>query len=71
MNDRLLLAALKAACDCYERDTHPTDWNNRRRIPHHCDCPMYAVELPNAIDTPTAYADALARQKELLNGYRN
>lgn len=43
----LAMAALRAACRCNEPEVNPpTDWQTKARIPHHCDCPMYAVELP-------------------------
>lgn len=62
----LALAALRAMCDCNENP--PANWNEgHARIPHHCDCPLYTIELPDEKESPSAYADAIKRRKELLD----
>lgn len=62
----MLLEILKASCDCYSPDkTPPSDWTTGAPIPHHCDCPLYAIELPDAQDAPAARADAIAARDRL------
>jgi hypothetical protein len=64
---RLAMAALRAACDCDKRENPPCNWNEgHARIPHHCDCPMYPIELPDEEESPSAHADATKKRKELL-----
>jgi hypothetical protein len=63
----LLRAVVRAACTCTSPDVNPpTDWKSKARIPHHCDCPLYPIELPDAATAPTAFEDALERRRVLL-----
>jgi hypothetical protein len=58
----LLREALRTRCKCYDPDVNqPTDWGAVAgvRIPHHCDCPLYPIELPDRLLAATAYADAV------------
>ena len=59
-NERLL-AALRRKCRCGD-DSVPTAWagpEKGQRIPHHCDCVLYGIELPDPVRTPIAFADAV------------
>jgi hypothetical protein len=63
----LLVEALRLRCHCYDPDvTPPTDWHSGARIPHHVDCVLYPIELPDAGLAPSAYADATAHREKLL-----
>jgi hypothetical protein len=63
----LALAAMRSVCPCDGFDRNPpTDWRTGVRIPHHCDCPLYAIELPDATAAPAAHADAVKVRAELL-----
>lgn len=59
------IAALRRACECGDRNP-PTDWRSKARIPHHTDCPMFAIELPDASAAPAAHAAAVELRSELL-----
>lgn len=67
---RIAMAALHDACVCDEPLVRnpPTDWKSKARIPHHTDCPLYAIELPDPGVAPMAYADAVAARGKLLRG---
>lgn len=57
----MVMAVLRRWCDCETYEEPPTSWGPEGpvRIPHHCDCPLYPFELPDADAAPTAHADAL------------
>lgn len=66
----LLMEALRQVCICEDPDTTPpTSWCDgpeHPRIPHHCDCPLYVIELPPVETAPNARTDALACRERLL-----
>lgn len=65
--DRLMRNALRQHCQCSDPDTTPpTDWTTTARIPHHCDCVLYPIELPHPNNAPAAYVDALDKRRALL-----
>ncbi len=62
----LLEEALRQSCNCDDiAVTPPTDWGSKAPIPHHCDCPLFAFDLPDPVMAPTAHAEAVARIAEL------
>ena len=64
-----LREALRVTCRCNDPGHNPaTDWGavGDVRIPHHCDCPLYPIELPDRLLAATAYADAI-RVRDGLN----
>lgn len=69
-NVTLLTEALRRVCRCEDPDTTPpTSWCDgptRPRIPHHCDCPLYVIELPSPKSAPNARMDAQAKRRRLL-----
>lgn len=65
--DRLMRNALREHCRCSDPDVDPpTDWTTTARIPHHCDCVLYPIELPHPNNAPAAYVDALDKRRALL-----
>lgn len=69
LENGLLRTVLRSACRCHEPDVNPpTDWKTRARIPHHCDCPLYVIDLPDAVTAPAAHADATVRRAALIAG---
>lgn len=62
--NKVLLGLVKRECRCDEVGSPPTDWGNGNPIPHHCDCLLYAIELPDPDLTPVAYADAVRQRNE-------
>lgn len=66
----IALAALRRTCACNDpdRSNPPTDWQSKARIPHHVDCAMFALELPDEKTAPAAFKEAQAERAELTRG---
>lgn len=65
----VLREALRQTCRCNDPEVClPTDWESHVHIPHHCDCPLYPVELPHPVLAQAAYADALKTRARILAG---
>lgn len=69
-NVHLLTEALRQACRCQDPETNPpTSWcdgPDSPSIPHHCDCPLYVIELPSPKSAPNARMNAQAKRRLLL-----
>lgn len=64
IENRLLRTVLRVACRCNDPNANPpTDWDTHARIPHHCDCPMFPIEIPDALTAPAAHAYAVLARR--------
>jgi hypothetical protein len=63
----IAIAVLRRSCDCNSPDKNPpTDWQSKARIPHHVDCGMFALELPDEKEAPAAFKEAQEVRTKLL-----
>lgn len=65
-----LMETIRQKCRCEDPDmSTPTSWcdgDPGPRIPHHCDCLLYTIELPSEASAPNARLHAQARRERLL-----